>query len=104
KREARVPRFRRLPWAPAFAEVTGKTLILRPPFWDRLRGSNRSRKTHRRPASAPGEGAGPAPVDKKVRIKLDPAIRLGVEFHHPSPDTVRIELPVDRPVERTCEV
>src|SRR6516162_6303570 len=44
------------------------------------------------------------PVDKKVPIELDPATRFGVDFHHPPPHSVRIELGVDRPVERIRKV
>src|SRR5215469_2476800 len=44
------------------------------------------------------------PVDEKVGVKLDAALRLGVDFHHPSLDSVRIELGIDRPVERAGEI
>src|SRR5215470_15811398 len=44
------------------------------------------------------------PVDEKVGVKLDAALRLGVDLHRPSVDSVRIELGINRPVERAGEV
>src|SRR5215469_10802315 len=44
------------------------------------------------------------PINKEVLIKLDPATRPGVDFHHPSPHSVGIELGVDRPIERIRKV
>src|SRR5215831_15998252 len=44
------------------------------------------------------------PVDEKVGVKLDAAARLGVDLHHPSLESVRIELGIDRPVERAREI
>jgi hypothetical protein len=40
------------------------------------------------------------PVDKKVRLKLDAAIRLGIDLRPPSVDSVRIELGINSPIER----
>lgn len=44
------------------------------------------------------------PIDKEISIKLDPATRLGVDFHHPTADPFCIELGVDRPVKRVRKV
>src|SRR5215469_401963 len=44
------------------------------------------------------------PVDKKLRIKSDAALRLGVKFHHPTVDPFRVKLWVDGAIQRIGEI
>src|SRR5690349_14614489 len=44
------------------------------------------------------------PVDEEFRIEGHAALRLDVELHHPSIDALRIELRIDRAVERIGKI
>src|SRR5947209_18922847 len=44
------------------------------------------------------------PIDEELRIERNPAIRAGVELHHPAVDPFGIELRIDGAVERIGEV
>src|ERR1051325_7205452 len=44
------------------------------------------------------------PVDEEFRIEGHAAVRLDVELHHPAIDAFRIELRIDRAVERIGEI
>src|SRR5262245_36545020 len=44
------------------------------------------------------------PGDEEARVEGDAAVRARVELHHPAVDAVRIELRIDRAVERVGEI
>src|SRR5262249_20320851 len=44
------------------------------------------------------------PVNEELRIEGNPAVRFGVELHHPPIDPFRVELLVDGPVKRIGEI
>src|SRR5947207_795791 len=44
------------------------------------------------------------PFDEKLRVERNPSLRACVELHHPTLDSLRVELLVDRPIERIGEV
>src|SRR5213075_496056 len=44
------------------------------------------------------------PIDKEIAVELDATLRLGIDLDHPAVDALRVELRVDRAVERIREV
>src|SRR5690349_23992220 len=44
------------------------------------------------------------PVDEEFRIEGHAAFRLDVQFHHPAVDALRVELRIDRAIERVGEI
>src|SRR5687767_15187183 len=44
------------------------------------------------------------PIDEEPGIEGDAAVRIGIELHHPTFQTLWIELRIDRAVERVREI